>query len=143
MRSLVATLLIFFLLMGQSIAAAPHLHWESSDVHPVKHTARSHVHWHATTHHAGDHGHKQQDVPKSRLANEHDDDAIYVGAFDLVSISSSTFPSGLATVWANIPESLTTLTFVEGTSCGRNLERFQYFTRPKCARFEQLLSIRC
>ena len=147
MRFFLTTLLICLLLVTQSLAAVPHWHFESADLTPVQHANRPHVHLHAVGghHHHGENGTSTSPGPVSPSEPaDHDGDAIYLGDSDAVIQVASDLSPELAgsfqpACWVN--------TSCLGTDLGNAIRvasiSGHLLLRPNCARYVQLLSIRC
>lgn len=147
MRFFLTTLLICLLLVTQSLAVVPHWHFESADLTPVQHANRPHVHFHGVNghHHHGENLTSTSSYPTSSSEPvDHDGDAIYLGDSAAAIKAASELSPGLAAssqlgCWVNIS--------CLGTDLG-NGNRVASISghvllSPRCARYVQLLSIRC
>ena len=141
MNRAVSVILIPLLLVMQSLFCVPHSHAGSSIAEPEGHAARPHVHLHDADHQHGPHSHHSDGIETPPSTPDHDSDAIYAADYQL-------FHDGkVAKVAA--PE-LTALYVTWGESAAHvSLCRLcspllsPPMLRPKCARYLQLLSIRC
>lgn len=142
MRSLISASLIFFVLVGQAIAAAPHVHLEGLQQDARGHAEQAHVHLH------GDHGHEHahhddSGVRAQPASDQHDEDAVYVTDTDLTNGSHSTLLPELAASFAVLPSvhAYTVPACLNDAGCHWDL--FGDAVRPQCALYAQILSIRC
>ncbi|MFI4874145.1 MAG: hypothetical protein ACIALR_02345 [Blastopirellula sp. JB062] len=140
MHKLVSTSLIFFLLLGQTLVAAPHLHLDHSDAMPASHSVRSHVHLHSDSHHASDQSHAHHDeAPANPCSGEHDEDAVYLGDVDLAGVSSTNLLLELPV----LPYELDRTVSLGVLSGDRGPIAFGDLLQSQRALYAQLLSIRC
>ncbi|QDS99260.1 hypothetical protein HG15A2_25820 [Adhaeretor mobilis] len=139
MNQTVSTILIPFLLVSQSLFSVPHSHAGTSVNEPDGHAAKAHVHWSW-----GNHDADGESSPASDDEHEHDSDAVYAG--------DTQFLNDARTGKVSQPElSIDCFVFdsaciVEATTASSILRSRQpapETLRPKCARYLQLLSIRC
>ena len=138
MKRAVSSLLILLMLLGQCVFAVPHSHAESSIGEPDGHAARPHVHLHFG--HCHD-GHHDDCVSTGEQAPDHDSDAVYTGDDQFlptakVSEIAKAMPMGLIAI---VDQSTAIRSFCQ---LGSRLNS-PPMLRPKCARYLQLLSIRC
>ncbi|MEW4452275.1 hypothetical protein AB1L30_06260 [Bremerella sp. JC817] len=148
MRSVVSVCLILFLLVGQSFAAAPHWHFDQTEVEAGQHADRPHVHWHGDHDHGHHHAVQTQEelpteLPPGSESTEHDDDALYVSIVDLVvgSVSVELPELLLIAIWQrSLSEQLTAAMVSPTDSTGQAISDSPH---PRCALYMQLLSIRC
>lgn len=88
MRYLLTLLLISSLLPGQG-ACVGHSHQASDVSEPDHHAARPHVHLHGHSHHGHSHHRTtrgEPDEPAQIPADEHDQDAVYVSATEMLPV---------------------------------------------------------
>lgn len=139
MNQAVSTVLIPLLLVSQCLFSVPHSHAGTSVNEPDGHAVRAHVHWNW-----GDHDADSDSSPTPDDDHEHDSDAVYTGdtqflndgrtggiAKPELSIDSFVFDA------ACIVEAATANSIL----CSR--QPAPETLRPKCARYLQLLTIRC
>ena len=143
MRSVTSLSLIFLVLLGQFVAAVPHVHGESQGTEPIRHATRGHVHLHAGSDCHEDHDHEPEDTPSNPISDDHDSDAVYVGDFDLSDGGNAPSFAELALVLALIPDLQSRTPSAELESFRRLLFDHGESLRPKCALYSQILSIRC
>lgn len=143
MRSVLSISLIFVLLLGQAVVAAPHSHGDRIDAEPVDHATRAHVHLHRTSEATDDHCHEQEPASPSQTEGEHDSDAVYVGNVDLSTFGNSNSLPELALAWAILPNVQASASIACLIDYNRSSIPSSEFARPQCALYEQLLSIRC
>lgn len=142
MNRAVSTILIPLLLVSQSLFSVPHSHAGSSIVEPDRHAARPHVHLHDAHHH--DHHDGSDDAPTStgEQVPDHDSDAFYAGDDQLLhdgKVAKVARAELTAVYFITDDSSLNTASGRLWTQdCSPSL-----LLRPKCARYLQLLSIRC
>ena len=138
MRRFVSIFLIF-LLLGQSLAAAPHWHGEASGCDTEEHDARPHIHLH------GERGHHHEPASQAPEPGpiEHDSDAVHLTSVDAVNDSAGTSVPKLTCSWLSVcPISASVFQAFYEAKCRYRLD-WDDSLRPSCARYEQLLSIRC
>jgi hypothetical protein len=134
----VSSILILLLLVSQSLFCVPHSHAGSSIVEPDGHAARPHVHLHGAHHHDGD------DTPSSTggPVPDHDSDAVYAGDDQFLRNGkvAKVTRADLTAVYFTTDDSSV------NAALGRVWTQYgspQLLRRPNCARYLQLLSIRC
>lgn len=142
MNRATSSILIPLLLVSQSLFSVPHLHAGSSIVEPDGHAARPHVHFRDAHQHHGNHD-DGDDTPSStgEQVPDHDSDAVYAGDDQLLHDGK---------VAKVAKAELTAVYFITDHSSA-NAALGQLWSqldsppllRPKCARYLQLLSIRC
>lgn len=142
MNRAVSSILISLLLVTQSLFSVPHAHAGTSIVEPDGHSARPHFHLHDAHHH--DHHDDGDDAPSStgEQVPDHDSDAVYAGDDQLLH-------DGKVAKVARAE--LTAVYFIADDSSanaavGRLWSQFglpPLLLRPRCARYLQLLSMRC
>ena len=143
MNRAVSSILIPLLLVSQSLLSVPHSHAGTPIVEPDGHAARPHFHFHDAHH---DHGHHEDgdDTPSSNdeQVPDHDSDAFYAGDDQLLH-------DGRVPKIAKA-ELTAVCSISDDSSANETLGRFwsqpgspPLPLRPKCARYLQLLSIRC
>ncbi|MFA8019922.1 hypothetical protein [Bremerella cremea] len=149
MRSVVSFCLIFFLLVGQSFAAAPHWHFDQTEVEAGQHADRPHVHWHGDHDHGHHHAVRTQQkkvepaLPPTSESTEHEEDAWYGTIVDLAvgSVSVELPELSLIAIWQrSLSEQLTAAMVSPTDSSGQAISDSRH---PRCALYVQLLSIRC
>ncbi|MCC9608775.1 hypothetical protein LOC68_08575 [Blastopirellula sp. JC732] len=138
MRRFVSILLIF-LLVGQSLAAAPHWHGEETGCDTEEHAARPHVHLHGEKGHHHEHA---SQAPEPEPV-EHDSDAVFLTADDAVIDNVSTSVPKLTWSWFSVCPIAASSIQAACKAETRYCLGWDSPLRPSCARYEQLLSIRC
>ena len=140
MKSVVSHFLIVLLLVSQSLSAVAHSHAATSVDDSDRAGARPHVHLHGHAH-GHDDRHEQPADETPFDCPDHDSDAVYVGDFVCVNAERA--------VEVGQAEELVTdsvgdvASIVAGTQTAGDGIYPQSLLRPRCARFLQLLSIRC
>lgn len=150
MNPIIATLLIPFLLAGQLIAAAPHWHGEVRGSMDPPHDEQAHFHLHALSGHsvAGHHSHEHEAVTPNApaeepVSGEHDGDAVYIADVDVLNEGGSVKVPDLATSLLLFEHVLPSYGQLVHNLCPWSSPGVDRLLRPKCARYQQLLSIRC
>ena len=140
MNRAVSSILILLLLVSQSFFSVPHSHAGSSIAEPDGHDARPHVHLHDAHHHGHHDDSDEMPASTSEHVPDHDSDAVYASDDQLLHDGK---------VAKVAKAELIALYFVgDDSSANAALSRrCSQLTsppqRPKCARYLQLLSIRC
>ncbi len=151
MNRVVSLSLMLLLLVSQSLCAVAHSHVGTSAAEPADHSVYPHIHLHGAQHHHGcrRHGHHSPvgndsgaNLPSADSSHFpcHDWDAIYGGEIEFLQ-------NGRVTDLAK--SEVSSLSFVCGellplcvsSFCSRDPS--QQSQHSKCARYLQLLSIRC
>jgi hypothetical protein len=144
MKQSVSTILILLLLVSQSLCAVPHSHAGTSVNEPDGHAARPHVHLHQAGHH--DHhrdSHESHSTPDGQLP-DHDSDAVYTADAQFLSESrAGEIAEPELSVDSLVYEAMCVVQASITNVILRNRHPVPVTSRPKCALFLQLLSIRC
>lgn len=135
------SILLMFLLVGQSLAIAPHWHGDESEADATEHAARPHVHLH------GESGHHHDPAPRPTESApepvEHDSDAVFLTADEAVMDTTGTVVPPLTWSWLHVcPISASGFDLIRPADARVRVD-WGDLLRPSCARYEQLLSIRC
>lgn len=147
MRSAVSITLIIFLLVGQMLIAAPHLHEGACAEEHAGHAAQPHFHLHGAVHHAGadhgDHCHHTSQEQTASESSEHDGDAVYLVDVDLSHDSGSTYSLVSAISLMGFGAVALSGRISDQEALGPHNWSSINLQRPKCALYLRLLSIRC
>ncbi|MDA0810104.1 MAG: hypothetical protein O2983_13660 [Planctomycetota bacterium] len=137
MNRTVSTILIVLMLVSQSLVSVPHSHAGTSIVEPDGHAARPHFHFY-DAHHDHEHHEDGDDTPSStgKQVPDHDSDSFYAG--DAPLLHDGKVANAELTAVYFIPHDSTA-----NAALGRLWRQPGLPPRPKCARYLQLLSIRC
>lgn len=132
------------MLLGQAVAAAPHVHTDAVDVEQSSHASRAHIHLHADHCHDDELAHHHEpEAPAKPASDEHNDDAVYLPEIDLTNASLSTSLPELAAMVAVIPSIHDHSALVCVDSIGGHWNVLDDGVRSQCALYAQILSIRC
>lgn len=139
MNQAVSTVLIPLLLVSQSLFSVPHSHAGTSVNVPEGHAAKAHVHWSW-----GDHDADSESSPVSDDEHEHDSDAVYAGDTQFLNDArTGKIAQHELSIDCFICDDVRIVEATTANSILRSRQPAPETLRPKCARYLQLLSIRC
>lgn len=139
MNQTISTILIPLLLVSQSLFSVPHSHAGTSVNEPEGHAAKAHVHW-SWEHHDAD----SESSPASDDEHDHDSDAIYGGDTQFLNDArTGEIAQHELSIDCFIYDDVRIVEATTANSILRSRQPAPETLRPKCARYLQLLSIRC
>lgn len=141
MNQTISTILIPLLLVSQSLFSVPHSHEGTSVNEPEGHAAKAHVHWSWANHDADSESSPASD---DEHEHDHDSDAIYGGDTQFLNDArAGKIAQHELSVDCFVYDAVCIVEVTTANSILRSRQPAPETLRPKCARYLQLLSIRC